>query len=188
MKAKFGGGNIGGVSGKGGWVEVDGSDLADGVKKSVELAKAVGVTAGTVAAIGGLAALASSTVKWENPQGTAPLAVGQVQFEYEGQVLRGKITNRSISFKCQGRTLDIACTNIIVVHTRTLGFLARHSRLRVVLTDGSELNECEFVPRTTLRFSTIAGEQAVQPRFCNRWNPLASSRGYTKLRIVGAPT
>ena len=179
MKAKFGAGNVGGVASKGGFIELDDSDVA----KAVEAAKGLAPAALGLAA---LAAWTHSTLQWENPENTAPIGAGPVEVEFEGHTIRGLLANRALSFRCQGRTIRIPTTNIIVVHTIKIVF-QRFSRLRVRLTDGSEYKEAEFAPGTVIRLSTAAGDQELRPKFRNRWNPFPFSKGYSRFRVVGAP-
>ena len=179
MKAKFGAGHVGNIEAKVAWVEVDGSDV-------MQVAQALAQNASALAVLGGLAAWAYTQDQWGNPQNTAPLGVGPVQLEWEGHTIRGILGNRVLAFSCQGRRLDIPTGNIVVVHTMPM-ILLKNSRLRILLTDGSEFTNAEFAAGTALKLFTAAGEQTIEPKYRNRWNPFPSSKGYTKFRIVGAP-
>jgi hypothetical protein len=179
MKAKIGAGSVGGFTAKGGVVELDGEDIA---KAGAGLGKVLGIGAVAVAALAVLSSLGEGIAECENPKGTFPIGVGPIEFQHENLDLRGRMINRSIRFVDGDHALEVSTDKITLVRTT-----ARYdrSRLTVLLTDGSTIGDLEFAPGTLLRFETAAGEQAIAPRFYNRWNPLGE-RGYNHLYLVGA--
>lgn len=183
MKAKFGSRSGGGLEERAGSIELDEGDASAIAEKGGELLK--NVTVGALV-LGGLSAFGKSQAEWDNAVDTLPLSAAAVQLQYGNQSFWGTLLNRELTFLCDGSTMTAPCSQIKLVRTDGGIFAKERSRLTVVLVDGSEFRQAEFLPDTALQFQTKAGRRIVRPRFEHRWNPFVAG-GYRKFRLVGSP-